>query len=117
MMNIKESLYTTWFYTGDLGDRPAAAKVEVVPVGIWEFGWEASFYRPGDADPFRIKLYLDPSHAYAVAKRYVRFATCKRAPITIESDDFLACVDYGAQREALEAYYRARIESMKEGPR
>jgi hypothetical protein len=72
-MTNKRSLDTTWFYAGNLGNRLAAAKVEVIPVGIWEFGWEVSFYRPGDAEPFRIKLYLDPPHAYAVAERYVRF--------------------------------------------
>jgi hypothetical protein len=92
MTNIKRSLDTTWFYTGDLRDRPAAAKIEVVPVGVWEFGWEVSFYRPRDAEPFRTKLYLDPPHAYAVAKRYVRFATCTHTTVTIEQDDCLTCI-------------------------
>jgi hypothetical protein len=63
----------TWFYEGNLGDRPAAAKVEVMSVGVWDIGWRVSFYRPGEADSFRANLYFKRQRAYAVAERYVRF--------------------------------------------
>jgi hypothetical protein len=39
---------------------------------------------------------------------------CKHTTITIEPDDTLACIDCHAQWKTLEAYYRARLENMKE---
>jgi hypothetical protein len=72
-VNSDTTFDITWFYEGDLQDRPAAAKVEVISVGVWDIGWQVHFYRPGQADSFRANLYFKRQRAYAVAKRYVRF--------------------------------------------
>jgi hypothetical protein len=53
-----------------MGDRPPAVKIEEVAEG-----WNVSFFRPGQPYKFRVKKYLDPNHAEAVAERYVQF--CK----------------------------------------